>query len=186
MKKGDIVRKETLTPAGVGLGNVYDSPAQAEAQFEFFRHQYKIQPHVVLSTVPDPRFDGTFSIAISEDWIEAQEAKVNWVVGDEFALEFPNGGCSILDTKEPDGQGWVVIHEASPEYQDSVEHMTDDQLRASIDELRMRRISQPPRVKITKVSAPKLTEEDKLLSGVLKKMSPEAMIELQRKLGLID
>ena len=89
----------------------------------------------------------------------------------------------------PENQGWVVIHEASPEYQTSVEHMTDEQLRASIEELRARRQSRPEsRAKATRLtikSAP-TSAEDKALASLLSSKSPEEMLELKRKLGLCD
>jgi len=186
MKKGDLVQKRIVYPPNSPLGNSFDSEGGALASIEFFQKTYGIEAGTAVTVIPDTRFPDTFCLSINREYIVIHNAKVNWIVGDEVALEFPNGGCSILNLKEPENEGWVVVQEAAPEYQTSVEHMTDEQLRNSIDELRMRRISQPARTRVTKVSAPKMTEEEKKLNNVLKGKSPEQLLELQRKLGLID
>ena len=96
----------------------------------------------------------------------------------------------VLSILHVDGQGWNVVFEGTPVYQDSVEHMSDEQLRASIEDLRARRLSQPvTKSRVTRVSKSTSTPEsaeDKQLSSVLNGMSLEAKAELMKKLGLVD
>lgn len=113
------------------------------------------------------------------------KAKVKWVVDWEVGILMHSGESAIIDSRL---QEWKVLEEAPPVYQTSIEHMSDEQLRASIEELRGKRLARPPASRIKKVSEPvvKMSEEDKKLTAVLKGKSPEELMELKRKLGLVD
>lgn len=115
-----------------------------------------------------------------------EEAKVEWAVDYEVGILLHSGEKAILDTRVE--HPWRITRESPLVYQTSVDHMTDDQLRASIEELRRNRISRPvaTRLKSATKREPALTAQDKQLSTVLKSKTPEQILELKRKLGLID
>ncbi len=117
------------------------------------------------------------------------KATVKWVVDNELGVLFENGESAILDFSV-DGmkETWKIIHESTPVYQTSIEHMTDDQLRNSIEELRRKRLSRPEVSRVKKAGAVRIvqTEEDKQLAGLLKGKSESDILALKRKLGLID
>lgn len=185
MKKGDIIERRKNLPSGSILIRGCKDEAQAE---EFM---LTIDKHYSFHELPKMKIgqmekDG-LCVLLDEDTFLTISARVNWVVEDEIAIEYlDTGGMVIFNQREE--IDWVVVHEATPVYQDSVEHMTDEQLRESIEVLRDRRLSVPAtkaRVKSTIVKTVE-SNEDKALASVLGGMSQEAKIELQRKLGLID
>jgi hypothetical protein len=98
-------------------------------------------------------------------------------------LLLDSGVAAIIDSKQIELK---MITESPPLYQTSVEHMTDDQLRESIEELRHKRILRPISTRSKATKAPPMSEEDKQMALILKNKSPEEMLILQRKLGLID
>lgn len=116
---------------------------------------------------------------------EGLKATVNWAVDYEIGVMFENGESSILDVR--DGK-WSMLHESTPIYQTSVEHMTDEQLRASIEDLRQRRIMRPEPTRTRVKSAVKAVEtpEQKQLKSVLGNKTEAEKLDLMRKLGLID
>lgn len=187
MKKGDIIQKRVVIESGKKLIGNLSSMQRAEESFHEV-YKYWSLPHepIAMNAGVDQDNPGNFAVFLAQDTYEMKDAKVSWVVDHEVAIEYKDGGCSIVNILED--TGWVVIKEAAPEYQSSVEHMTDEQLRESIDALRMQRISrpEPTRMRKTTTSAPKESKEDKALASVLKNKTPEEMLELQRKLGLID
>ena len=192
MKKGDVIEKRR----SLDIGSILIRNCTDEAHAENI--MLEIEKHYNFRTIPkmeikrfglQPQADG-LCVVLSEPSYVTIQAKINWIIDNETSIEYlDTGGMEILDMSLPENQGWVVIHEASPEYQTSVEHMTDEQLRASIEELRARRQSRPEsRAKATRLtikSAP-TSAEDKALASLLSSKSPEEMLELKRKLGLCD
>jgi hypothetical protein len=188
MKKGDIIEKRKDMPDGTIL--IRHCP---DAKFAD-DNMLHIEKHYNFANVPRMRveshgIDGT-CIVLDENTHLSIQAKVSWVFEDEMAIEYlDTGGMVILNLKETENMGWVVIHEATPVYQDSVEHMTDDQLRQSIEDLRARRLSAPvsrTKAKAVRLKEPAQTAEDKQLSSVLDGMDASAKMELMKKLGLLD
>ena len=192
MKKGDVIEKRRSLDTGAILIRNCTDEAHAE------NIMLEIEKHYNFRTIPkmeikrfgvQPQADGLCVVLAEPSYVTIQ-AKVQWVVDNETSIEYlDTGGMEILDMSLPENQGWVVIHEASPEYQTSVEHMTDEQLRASIEELRARRQSRPvQKTRSSRVATPRevQTPEDKALASLLSSKSPEEMLELKRKLGLVD
>ena len=193
MKKGDVIEKRRSLDTGAILIRNCTDEAHAEnimIEIEKYYNFRQIPKMEIKRFGVQPQADG-LCVVLSEPSYVTIQAKVQWVVDNETSIEYlDTGGMEILDMSLPENQGWVVIHEASPEYQTSVEHMTDEQLRASIEELRARRQSRPSaiksRTKVVRESVVPQTAEDKALASLLSSKSPEEMLELKRKLGLCD
>jgi hypothetical protein len=185
MKKGDIIGRTQELKVGAVLLRNLASQALAEAAFSSVQELYRIDIEMnVLQDIDNP---GAFSVCAAVPVILTQSARVNWVVDYEVGVvHLDTGGGEVIDLREQ--TDWVILQESSPEYQDSVEHMTDEQLRESIEQLRGQRISRPEatRTRVSSPKAPKQTEEERKLGAVLNSMSPEQKLELQRKLGLIE
>ena len=175
-------------PKGTILFRNLQSESQGEELMLHLEAHYNFHeiPKMALESVPEYNL----CIVLIESAFLSVQAKVNWVFEHEMAIEYlDTGGMLILDMSQEENQGWVVIHESTPVYQDSVEHMTDEQLRESIEDLRARRRSSPVKaVRAVKSASPKVSvsEEDKVLAKALSGKSPEEMLELRRKLGLCD
>lgn len=185
MKKGDIIERRKSLPKGSILIRGCKDESQAEEFMLMIDKHYNFHelPRMSHQILP---IDG-LCVVTDEDTSLTIRAKINWVVEDEVAIEYlDTGGMTIFNKK--DELGWIITYESTPVYQDSVEHMTDEQLRDSIELLRARRLTTPvlkTRVKSTTVKKVE-SAEDKALASVLGGMSNEDKIELQRKLGLID
>jgi prolyl-tRNA synthetase len=107
---------------------------------------------------------------------------IQWVVDIEIGVLFDSGESAVLDTTATSVE---LLSESAPVYQTSVDHMTDDQLRASIEELRHKRIAKPIVKRISKTKE-EVVEDNDPLSILLKSKTPEQIIAIKRKLGLID
>lgn len=187
MKKGDIIERRKELPNG----SILIRGCKDEAHVE--ECMLTIDKHYNFDELPKMKFEYKMGdgncVVLDQDYHLTIRARINWIVDTEVAIEYlDTGGMTIFNLNEEDGKGWIVVHESTPIYQDSVEHMTDEQLRESIEVLRTRRLVTPvksTRVKSTTVKTVESTE-DKSLASVLNGMSPEDKLELQRKLGLID
>ena len=124
-----------------------------------------------------------FSAVATTSHISTVEAEVSWVVDDEVAIRFPDSTYKIINLKEE--PEWKVIREAVPSYQSSVEHMSDDQLRESIDVLRTQRkpLDKPKRTVSSR--EPSIDKNDPV-ALMLAKMPEAEKLELKKKLGLVD
>ena len=112
-----------------------------------------------------------------------QEYKVNWVVGNEAGVTV-NGDPSLHNIiKLDDEPQWQVIFSAAPTYQSTVANMSEDELRASIDGLRVARVNAPAPFK--KPSTKRAVVKETAMEKMLKSMSPEKRKALEAKLGLI-
>jgi len=187
MKKGDGIQKRQEIKQGKSLLLGFESSAKAEQGMKTIGKYYKLPEWVKLECIADVDNPGKIAVCAGEDTYITIDATVNWIVEDEVGITYKsNGGAAIINLK--DEPGWVVIDSATPQYQSGVEHMSDEDLRASIDSLRSARVTQPARVRTTRTKTPRepaMSAHDKKLSTVLSKMSPEAMLALQKKLGLI-
>ena len=190
MKKGDLIEQRKLLPKGKELWHGLKSEEEGK------RMMGKIGDHYNFSGVPgmavtyDQMNPGLFAIVLEEEAAVYTQARVNWRVGDEIGIRYTDtGGATVVNLVEEDGKDWVVIESSAPQYQSEVEHMSDEQLRASIEELRGRRVIPPAKVTRRKSSSapkvPALTPEEKKTQAVLKQLSPEEMLELKRKMGLV-
>lgn len=191
MKKGDIIEKRKEMKRGSVLIRGCTSQEQAENFILDIEKHYNFKHLDILPRMTIAEIQGDkICVVLDEDTYLTIQAKVNWVVESQFAIEYlDTGGMVLLDSNLEEGLGWVVIHESTPVYQDSVEHMTDEQLRASIEELRSRRLSQPivkVKAKMVKLKAEEQSPEDKALTSVLNSKTPEEKMELMIKLGLVD
>lgn len=180
MKKGDIVAKTEILPVG---SPILHNPSSQESAMHFlettFYKQYGCKPAVEIKV---DETTGKEALCLREEVRIEHRAKVQWVVGDEAALGFEDGGYRIINIKEePD---WTVVVEGVPSYQSSVEHMSDEDLVAAVEQLRMQRTINT-QVKVKKERTPTVSKNDPLalaLSG----MSEEKKKELMKKLGMID
>lgn len=189
MKKDDVIERITVLESGRPLLYGIESREKAEISALTVDMMYNFTKVPEVKVVEDSLNLDKFAVVSCEESSISVRAKVNWIVENEVGItHLTTGGCEVLDLGEEENKGWVVVVEAAPVYQSSVDNMTDDQLRESIERLRSNRINQPPRVVRAKaepkVSA--LSQEDKNISKVLGSMTSEQKIELQRKLGLID
>jgi hypothetical protein len=188
MKKGDVIQMRKELPKGSILIRNCPDINFAENKMLHIEQHYSFAelPRMSAAFLPP---DG-LCVRLDEDSYLSIQAKVNWVFENEMAIEYlDTGGMMVLDMTLPENQGWVCIHESAPVYQDSVEHMTDEELRASVEELRLRRISSPAKVsRTTKSQTPKVavSAEDKALALALSKKSAEEILALKKMLGLVD
>lgn len=189
MKKGDLIERMKDMPEGTILFRNLPSEEMAEELMLHIEKHYNFVniPKMGVQSLPQDNL----CVVLEEPSFLSIKARVNWVVDEEMAIEYlDTGGMVILDMGLEENKGWVVIHEATPVYQDSVEHMTDEQLRESIEELRAKRLVHPvktARAKSAK-SQPVVAEspEDKALAGVLNSMDASSKYELMKKLGLVE
>jgi len=189
MKKGDTVQRREEIPEGKSLMHGFETVTKAEAALASIGNFYTLPMSAEIIVDKDVLNPGCFALVARTDTYITVEAKVNWVVEAEVALTYPNGGSVILDTSLEENSGWVVIKSVAPTYQSNVEHMSDDELRASIDAMRNNRVARPAKVKKTRTASPRqpaMSAEDKKLSAVLGALSPEARLALQQKLGMVD
>ena len=191
MKKGDKIQMRQDIPAGKGLMHGFTSLDKAKGAMITIRNHYNLPASAKFSVGNDVMNAGKYSVLAVDDTYAIIEAIVNWIVDNEAGITYSDTGSSaIIDVNAEDQQGWVVISSAAPVFQSGVEHMSDDQLRASIEALRSNRIARPAKpAKAKKVKTPRepaMTAKDKALSGMLASLTPEAKLALQRKLGLID
>lgn len=185
MKKGDIIQRRKELPSGSILIRNCPDEAFAEEKMLTIDKHYNFNELPRMKIVVDVK-DG-ICLVLDEDTYLTVQARVNWVVENEVAIEYlDTGGMIIFNLLEE--SDWIVVHESTPVYQDSVEHMTDEQLRESIEILRNKRLSVPVKSIRVKSTTVKIVEspEDKALSSVLSSKSPEEKLELMRKLGLVD
>lgn len=185
-KKGDEIQKRQDIEAGKSLMHGFSTMDKAKAALLTIYQHYNLPQSAVLGCGVDDHNPNCFAVIAQEDTYVVVNALVNWVVDHEVGIQYmDSGGSEILDMREE--EGWVVIKSATPTYQSGVEHMSDEELRASIEELRTNRVARP--VAVRKVGAPKappISAEDKALNKVLGGMTAEAKLDLQRKLGLIE
>lgn len=187
MKKGDVIQKRDNIHEGKSLMHGFETLVKAEEAQKHVYEYYKLPESAMTRVGDDPLNIGKFAVIAYNDTYVTIDAKVNWVVDTEVGITYVDGGSAVIDLDDEEHNGWVVISSVAPTYQSNVEHMSDDELRASIEGLRSTRVAKPAKIKrVTTVKAPPMSAEDKKLSGVLGALSPEAKLALQRKLGLID
>ena len=177
MKKGDVVSREVQHKAGELICSMDSTEEKVKILLDdSYGSNYMMKRGV------DTAHPLWWCIVVALDHSTTWEATVSWVVGDEAAVRFKDGGYRVIDLiEEPD---WKVIRLATPSYQSTVAQMSDDQLRSSIDALRRTRVSAPaPK---TRGGTRTKTESVSPIEKALKLLSPEKREALQRKLGLID
>ena len=112
------------------------------------------------------------------------KAVVNWVVDFEAGVTYISpedyrGGCNNINIRE-----WEVVVSAPESYQSSVEQMTIEELRASIDALRGSRVANPVHKTRRAMERTASEDEDDPLAKALAKLDPAKLAELKTKLGL--
>ncbi|MBU2052491.1 hypothetical protein KKH13_04780 [Patescibacteria group bacterium] len=182
MKRGDIIALDTVLPAGEIVYRNCSSPEAATAfmQGHFFS-EYNTSPTWELKQ--DPENFGGYIIVLTSPVMKHQEAKVNWVIENEIAIQYKDGNSRIIDINEE--KDWKVIVESVPSYQSSVAELSDDQLRESIELLKSQRMHHDPRArKPREVSTPAVDKNDPIAMA-LAGLSPEKKEALMRKLGMV-
>jgi len=184
IKKGDILELEVIVQQGEQL--VYGHNSVDEVHTWMGK-----SAHDTFGTTPsyrvgaDPINEGRFSAFALTGFIKKKQAKVSWVIGDEVALQYDDGGYVVLNLSEVEGK-WRVIKEATASYQSSVEHLSDEELRASIEHLRSTRTPGVNSYKKKGVSEPKETvDKNDPMAKLVANMTPEQKQELYKKLGLV-
>ena len=185
MKKGDVIQKLKIIETGdIVIGNIdYEHDVD-----KFVASLPGIYGRPIdVECVADPHNKGKFALASRERVTLSVEAKINWIVDYEAGVTYvEDEGMAVVDVRD----GWTVIFEATPEYQTSVEHLSDDELRASIEGLRGARVARPKPVAKAKgtraARQPAMTAEEKSTASVLAKLTPEQREKLMKKLGMID
>lgn len=115
-----------------------------------------------------------------EMWHE--EGTINWVIDGDCAIRHSDGSFRIFTiSEEPE---WKIIVESVPSYQSSVENLTDEELRKSIDDLRAQRVSLP--TKARKVSTREVADKNDPMAVALASMPADKKLELMKKLGMVD
>jgi hypothetical protein len=175
MKKDDVIAKTTIVPKGTIIAHNFSTQTKAE---EWIKANCPELGEVCV----DDLNPGAIGVRTSKDHEEVIEGTVNWMVDKDVAITLKNGGSIVVNLdEEPE---WKVIQEAPPSFQSSVAHMSDEQLRQSIDALRAQRIVQP---KARRIREDK-DEFDKSdpIAQALSQMPPEKKLELMKKLGMIE
>lgn len=110
------------------------------------------------------------------------EGKVQWVIDDEFSMTGTmSSGYSMAKFSEV--SDLKIIYSAAPTYQSTVATMSDEELRASIDGLRVQRAISTPKVRKERSATSRaLSPIEKALAA----MTPEQQAELKKKMGMID
>jgi hypothetical protein len=125
---------------------------------------------------------GSFWIKIGTDCKVIYTGIIDWVVEDEACITIVNGSQDamrprfIINTVKD--TEWLVIEEAAPTFQSSVDQMSIEDLQKSITGLREQRANFTPRTATRKVKAVDPLE------AALAKMSPEEVAKLRVKLGM--
>lgn len=175
MKKGDIIEKETVHEVGEQIASNCDSPQSAE---DFMKHEFL--SHYKTESVPAYEIiQGTekgFEIIAKSTFITKSRARVNWVIDDEAAITSLDGTASHFIVSISKDR-WRVIQEAQPSYQSQVASFSDEELRASLDSLRLKRII-PVTVKTRR------REPVSDIERFMESLPPEKKLELLRKLGI--
>ena len=169
MKKGDQIKKIEHLTAGTQVARNFSSLQSADVWIETIRMPVRAQP--------SEEFPGTFHVVLKEDYDLITRAKVMWVVEQDVSiLDLDTGMYAIVEMKDCE-----VEIEGTPSYQSTVENMSEQQLRDSLDVLRSQRRT-APRVSIKK-AVPKVKEDP--MMKVLAKLDPDKKAELMKKLGLV-
>ena len=181
MKKDDIVAREVNLPEGTAVLLNVSSPEVAKAFMETdFLQEYGCVPTYKIETNLET---GQGEVILTQAVTKQEEAKVNWVVENEVALEFKGGGCRIITLEEePECK---VIQESVPRYQSSVAGLTDEQLRSAIDDLRNQRTFITSKPRKTREKGEVIDKNDPLVVA-LAGMDEGKKLELMRKMGMID
>lgn len=172
MKKGDQVKQIEHLIAGTQIAHNYASLENAQAWANGVKMPLRAQV--------SKEFPGTYHVVLKEDYDLVSHAKVNWVIHDEVALTNLETGLMCIELVKD----WEVEIEGTPAYQSTVENMSEQQLRDSLDCLRSQRRTAPrvsiktPRTKIARV------KEDPM-SKVLNGLSAEKKQALMVKLGMV-
>jgi hypothetical protein len=178
MKKDDVVERTIVLSSGASVLHNVSSPENAKRfmEIEFLPQFGVIPPYEIKLNEETSQMD----LIILCDVERKEQAKVNWVIDNEAALQFKDGTCLIINIEEKE---WIVIQESVPSYQSSVADMSDEQLRASIEALRSQRATLPTK---TKTRVPKEVVSSDPMAQALANMSPEKKLELMKKMGMID
>ncbi len=170
MKKGDQVKKIKHLVVGTQIAHNFNQLEQAQA--------WANKMDMPLRAQSSKEFVGTYHVVLKEDYDLVERAIVKWVIADEMSiLDKETGLYAVVEVKD-----WIVEIEGTPEYQSTVANMSDQQLRDSLDCLRVQRKT-APRIKIRSPREAKVKEDP--MMKVLNKLDPVKKAELMKKLGLV-
>ena len=175
MKRGDIIVKDEILPIGTIVLRCCSSEDNARNYMEnTFLQKNNILPQYKLEEE---------NVILLQPITTNQEAKVNWVIDGDIAIQFKDGTYKILEEEE--SKEWRVTVESVPSYQSSVEHLSNEELRLAIDNLREKRAYIPVKVKKTDFKKESVDKNDPT-ANALASLSPEVKLELMKKLGMVD
>ena len=174
MKKGDQIMQITHQTAGTQIAHNFESLESAEAWAKTIDMPLRAQR--------SSEFSDTFHVVLREDYDMVRRAKVNWIVDTDVGITYLDDGLyAVIDAA---AEGWVVEVPSAPSYQSTVENMSEQQLRDSLEVLRSKRRTSPRfNISKPKVRGAKVKEDPmmKALAG----MDPEKKKALMIKLGMV-
>lgn len=183
MKKGDLVERDVVIPAGSIL--IVNPVSQEHTQNyleTIFKKTYGSVPQWEVKEMEGsgPCVVSLFPIRYKE------EGEVMWVINGEASLRY-KGSDSFRIINLEEEKDWVVIQEGVPSYQSSVDGMTDEQLRQAIDDLRAQRtyLSPKPKFRAPREKEASVDKNDPI-AVKLASMLPGEKAELMKKLGMVD
>ncbi len=182
MKKGDTIQRTALLPAGT---IVLRNPTSQEMARSFMETDFLAQYGAIPTwEIHTEEATGQQAVFLTSPISQVETAIVQWLIDDEVAIKQANTTYRIFRlADEPD---WVVILESSPSYQSSVENLSDEDLRRSIDNLRSQRTcASPPRTKKVATPTEKVNKSDPL-SIFLDSLTEEKRLSMMKKLGMMD
>ena len=110
--------------------------------------------------------------------------KINWRIDDEIGVTSltDSQSANVYNIKDSTVK-ITMLQESEASFQSQVEHMTDEQLRASIEGLRTGRIIVTP-TKVKKEKAPKVSKDESDLLALMAQLSPEEQLAFKAKYGM--
>ena len=113
------------------------------------------------------------------------EGTVSWIVGAELAIQHNDNKSAYSTEKLIDKDCTItILQESAVDFQSQVASMTDDELKASIESLRLGRVAIQKKSKKEPTQI-KLSEEEKQLTNLLSTLSVDETLELKKKLGIL-
>lgn len=173
MKKGDQVKKIKRLVRGTEVAHNFNDIEQATA--------WANKTDMPLRAEPSREFSGTYHVVLKEDYDLVDRGLVKWVIADEMSiLDKETGLYAVVEVKD-----WIVEIEGTPAYQSTVESMSEQQLRDSLDCLRSQRRTAPRvRLKAPRAKGAPRVKEDPMMK-VLNALPPDKREALKVKLGLV-
>jgi hypothetical protein len=184
MKKGDTIRQEEQIPAGTVLMKGFHTLEEARSKVHTIPKYYHLNEDARYEAAPDPNSPESFAIVAINDITSYQDAVINWRVENDIGISYiSSGGSNVINLVED--PSWKVIQEAPVSYQSSIAHMSDDDLKASLEALRLSRHAVNTRKSKRAKAKPKTTTKEDKFYAYIKTLPQEEALALMQKLGMV-